>query len=86
MEQFLEPGREVLIARSGDEVRGHLERLTGGAARALGAAARRRILAHHTYAQRAREVDRVLRGLAPRLPHGAAGSSGELAGRREVAP
>ena len=64
IEQFLEPGREVLVARGGDEVAEHLRRLTPPAARAIGAAARARTLASHTYAHRAAEVSALLQGRA----------------------
>jgi spore maturation protein CgeB len=60
IEQFLEPDREVLVARSGDEVASHLEGLTAARARTIGDAARRRIEAEHTYAHRAVEVDLLL--------------------------
>jgi spore maturation protein CgeB len=63
MELFLEPGREVLLAKSGADVAELLAGLTPARARAIGDAARHRILAHHTYAHRAREVDDVLDGL-----------------------
>jgi spore maturation protein CgeB len=60
LEMFLEPGREVLVARSGDEVVEHLESLTSDGARRIGAAARNRILREHTYAHRARQLASVL--------------------------
>jgi spore maturation protein CgeB len=60
IDEFLEPGREVLVASSGDEVAAQLEGLTRAQARAVGAAARRRVLADHTYAHRARQVERLL--------------------------
>lgn len=62
MEMFLEPGKEVLLARSGEEVLEHLRRLTPARARDIGQAARRRILAEHTYERRAQQVDAVLSG------------------------
>lgn len=62
VELFLEPGREVLLARDGDEVLEHLRRLTPVRARALGSAAYRRVLAEHTYSHRAAEVEAVLEG------------------------
>jgi spore maturation protein CgeB len=61
IEQFLEPGREVLVAKDGAEVLMHLDRLTPQLARAIGAAARERVLAEHTYAHRALQVDALLR-------------------------
>lgn len=60
IEQFLEPDSEVLVASGPDEVVEHLQALTPDRARALGAAARRRVLAEHTYAMRALQVEEVL--------------------------
>lgn len=60
LERFLEPEAEVLVARDGDEVAGHLERLDLARARQIGEAARRRVLGEHTYAHRARQVHRLL--------------------------
>lgn len=60
LEMFLEPNLEVLVARDGREVAEILESLTPARAEAIGAAARRRVLSGHTYAQRAAEVDRLL--------------------------
>ncbi|MDB4976333.1 MAG: hypothetical protein JWN48_4674, partial [Myxococcaceae bacterium] len=65
MELFLEPGREVLLAQDGEEVARLLASLTPERARSIGEAARRRILAHHTYAHRALELEQVLSGLTP---------------------
>ncbi len=61
IEQFLEPGREVLVARDGADVAEHLRGLTRQRARAIGAAAQARVLAAHTYARRGAELDAVLR-------------------------
>jgi spore maturation protein CgeB len=58
---FLKPDEEVLVARDGLDVARHLEALTSARARAIGAAAGRRIRAEHTYARRARQVDDLLR-------------------------
>jgi spore maturation protein CgeB len=60
IEQFLEPGREILVAATGDDVAEIMESLTAGRARKIAEAARRRILAHHTYAHRARQVNNLL--------------------------
>lgn len=59
---FLEPGREVLVARDGEEVADHLHflRREPATARAIGEAAFERILAHHTYSHRALELERIL--------------------------
>ncbi|MDF3983241.1 glycosyltransferase [Luteibacter sp. PPL201] len=64
IERFLEPGREVLVAHDGDEVARHLDAVMAGRARAIGEAARRRVLAGHTYAHRARELEALLDGRA----------------------
>jgi spore maturation protein CgeB len=60
IEQFLEPDVEVLVAHGADEVALHVERSRAAAARAIGAAARRRVLAQHTYGMRALLVEEVL--------------------------
>jgi spore maturation protein CgeB len=65
LEAFFEPGREVLVARDGDEVAQHLQRLDPATARAIGQAAYRRALAEHTYARRAAQLEAVLEGRAP---------------------
>jgi spore maturation protein CgeB len=62
LETFLEPGREALVARSGDEVARHVRDLTAASARAIGSAAKRRVLASHTYAHRAAQVAALLQG------------------------
>jgi spore maturation protein CgeB len=61
IEQFLQPGEEILVARDGADVVDHLAALTPDSARAIGARARHRITTEHTYAQRARIVDRLFR-------------------------
>jgi spore maturation protein CgeB len=50
----------VLVAQSGEEVAAHLADLDPRRAAAIGAAARRRVLAEHTYEQRADYLDRLL--------------------------
>jgi spore maturation protein CgeB len=60
MELFLEPGREVLVARDGGEVAAHVASLTPWRAREIGQAALRRVTAQHTYAHRARDVEALL--------------------------
>ncbi|MFO1144809.1 MAG: glycosyltransferase [Amaricoccus sp.] len=61
VELFLAPDSEVLVARDGQDVADHLARLTPERARTIGGAARRRILAGHTYSRRAQGVDALLR-------------------------
>lgn len=65
IEQFLEPGREVLVASDGAEVAAHLESLTAERAVALGQAALQRVLAEHTYTQRAEAVELALAARPP---------------------
>jgi spore maturation protein CgeB len=60
LELFLSPGEEVLAARDGEEVAAHLARLEPARARRIGEAARRRVLAEHTYARRAEAVEAAL--------------------------
>lgn len=60
IELFLEPGKEVLVASSGAEVAEHLAQLSLSKAQSVGQAARRRVLAEHTYAIRAAQVERIL--------------------------
>ena len=60
IEEFLAPGDEVLVARTGAEVTAHLAALTPERARAIGAAARARVLSAHTYDQRVVQLERVL--------------------------
>jgi spore maturation protein CgeB len=62
IDMFLEPGREILVAADGGEVAEHVAALTPERAAAIGMAALRRVLAHHTYAQRAGLVEAILSG------------------------
>jgi spore maturation protein CgeB len=61
VEKFFEPGREILVAESAEEIVGYLRGTSAEAGRAIGDAMHRRALAEHTYAQRAAEVDEILR-------------------------
>jgi spore maturation protein CgeB len=60
IELFLEPEREVLVARDGAAVADHLQSLTSQRARAIGDAAYRRILGEHTYAHRVAQLEALL--------------------------
>jgi spore maturation protein CgeB len=62
LELFLSPGSEVLVAEDGEQVAGHVQRLDERAARAIGQAAYRRVLAEHTYAHRAAQLEALLLG------------------------
>jgi spore maturation protein CgeB len=59
---FLEPGSEVLVARNGEEVAGLVRSVSMRRARRIGEAARCRILAGHTYAHRAEQLESLLCG------------------------
>ena len=70
VETFFEPGKEILLASSADEIVHHIRTLDKEQSRQVGAAMRARALREHTYSLRAREVDAILRpaqqqGLAP---------------------
>jgi spore maturation protein CgeB len=64
---FLEPDKEVLVAADGAEVVDHLAQLTPQRAGEIAYRARRRVLAHHTYTQRALEVHEILEGSSQRV-------------------
>lgn len=54
---FLEPGSEVLVAFGGEHVAAYVETLDDQTARRIGRAARARVLAEHTYDNRAETLD-----------------------------
>jgi spore maturation protein CgeB len=60
IENFFDPGEEILVAESGDEVAELLAGLSVEKSARIGQAAQRRVLAEHTYAHRARQVDGLL--------------------------
>jgi hypothetical protein len=61
LELFLTEGEEVLVARDGQDVAEHLAALTPERARGSAKPPAARVLAEHTYARRAAEVDALLR-------------------------
>jgi spore maturation protein CgeB len=61
---FLQPGKEILVAHNGEDVADLLRFLTPERARELGRNAYRRVLAEHTYAHRAAQVEAVIEGKA----------------------
>jgi spore maturation protein CgeB len=65
IELFLEPGKEVLVAGDGDELADIVANLTPQRARELGWKAQARVLAEHTYAHRAQQLDALLRDRRP---------------------
>jgi spore maturation protein CgeB len=64
IELFLEPGREVLVARDGADVAEHMGRLSPAMARRIGAAAHAHVIDAHTYEHRAAQVGAILSGRA----------------------
>jgi spore maturation protein CgeB len=58
LDQFFEPGREILLPVSAGEIVRYLQELDDGELRAIGLAAQARVLASHTSQQRAREFER----------------------------
>jgi spore maturation protein CgeB len=69
VETFFEPGKEILIARNGDEVAAHLLALTPRRAKRIGATALQRALAEHTYAHRAELLEQTINAHAPSFHH-----------------
>ncbi|HSU59183.1 MAG TPA: glycosyltransferase [Bryobacteraceae bacterium] len=69
IDSFLQPGREVLIARDGAEVAEIMRGLNPERARRIGQSARARVLADHTYSKRGDLVQSIfLRRSAPSRP------------------
>ncbi|MDX8528976.1 glycosyltransferase [Mesorhizobium sp. MSK_1335] len=67
IEMFLTPGEEILVARDGADVADIMRTLEPRRAKAIGAAARRRVLAEHTYTLRAELVDAIFKAHFERL-------------------
>lgn len=59
-ECFLQPEEEVLLASNGEEVVAQLRALTAERSRRIGDAARRRVLAEHTYRHRAVQFEALM--------------------------
>lgn len=61
IDSFFEPGKEILIAASAEEIVAHLHRLTAEDCRIIGGAMRKRALREHTYKLRVQAVDSILK-------------------------
>lgn len=59
LEFFFEPGKEMFVADSGEEVAEIVRKLTPGAAAVVGTRALARVRAEHTYAHRARQLAKI---------------------------
>lgn len=57
LEEFFQPGRDILIARSARDIAEYLHDLTEAEREAIGARGRGRVLGRHTAAHRARELE-----------------------------
>jgi spore maturation protein CgeB len=68
IEDVLTPGEEVLIARSGADVLGYVRDLPDDERRAVADRARTRVLAEHTAAHRAEELEGYVLGISARQP------------------
>ena len=64
LDQFFRPDAEIVVAESAADVVETLEQVSPDEARAMGAAARRRVLAEHTPERRAEELEAHVRELA----------------------
>jgi spore maturation protein CgeB len=64
IEQFFEPGREILVASSAEEIVRCLREISWPHAREIGMAMRRRALRDHAYELRAQQVHVILRAQA----------------------
>ena len=60
IDAFFEPGREILVANSAEEIVRCMRRVSEDEARSIGTAMRERALREHTYESRAAEVNRIL--------------------------
>lgn len=60
VEQFFQPGTEILVARSAEDIVGHLRAIGNERAKQIGSAMRERALTDHTYALRAAQFDDIL--------------------------
>ncbi len=60
LDAFFEPGREILLARTADEVVHIVREMPEAERRCIGEAARRRVLGEHTAAHRAEALERYL--------------------------
>lgn len=63
IEEFLEPNREILLAKAAEEVVHYLRELEDERRSAIGIAARARVLAEHTAAHRAETLEGYIRDL-----------------------
>jgi spore maturation protein CgeB len=71
LDEIFEPDREILIARTSEDVLHYLREMSDAERRAIGLRARKRVMREHTAAHRAAELERYV---------------GEATGRMEQPP
>lgn len=71
---FLEPGAEIIVVRDGEDVARTVRDLSPERAKSIGEAARRRVLAAHTYDHRAKLLEDVLANSPAAMPSLAGGA------------
>lgn len=76
LSDLLEPGREILLARSTDDVIAALDGMTEAQARGIGEAARRKVLTAHSSEHRAAELEQHLEEAMVSKPAGALAAVG----------
>lgn len=62
VEHFLQPGKEIILVTDGNDLANVLRELTWEHAKEIGAAARKRVLAEHTYEKRAQYLEQSISG------------------------
>jgi spore maturation protein CgeB len=65
IETFFEPGKEILVASSAEDIVRHVRYTSRWRYQAIGAAARARVRRDHTYARRAADLERISRSARP---------------------
>ncbi|MFW5886543.1 MAG: CgeB family protein [Bacteroidota bacterium] len=60
IDHFLEPGKEILVAFNGDDIVDILKDMKGRRSIEIGNAARKKVLAKHTYDHRAKQLEAIL--------------------------
>lgn len=65
VEQFFEPGKEILVAKDANDIVAYLQNTSTGQAHAIGVAMRQRALREHSYELRAEEVNQILNASRP---------------------
>ncbi len=69
LDEFFTPGEEILIAKNSREVVDILRKISPDEARQIGERARKRVLAEHTAAHRAAELETLIQSVASRVGH-----------------